>query len=237
MRNRVYALLFVAIVSSIVTSAAQFPNVPKPTPQFNPNWPCPPQGNGGDPQLSKLKNRIDDGDFQAVEFDLIKSLPFPIAVAKKQRSTWTASQKKALGKFEGTPISIEGFLAIVNNSLPNQPPKLQGGREEGKEACNCGFPDSTFHDFHVWILAVPDTSRKDAIVVEITPPVRSKHPNWNLNKLTQIANAKQKVRISGWLVLDQEHPEQIGKTRASLWEIHPIIKIEVESNGAFTTLN
>jgi hypothetical protein len=30
------------------------------------------------------------------------------------------------------------------------------------------------------------------------------------------------VRIRGWLMLDQEHPEQIGKTRGTLWEIHPI---------------
>ena len=40
------------------------------------------------------------------------------------------------------------------------------------------------------------------------------------------------VRISGWLMLDQEHPEQIGKTRGTLWEIHPITRIEVkDANG------
>jgi hypothetical protein len=26
---------------------------------------------------------------------------------------------------------------------------------------------------------------------------------------------------------DFEHPEQLGKTRATLWEIHPILKTEV----------
>jgi hypothetical protein len=40
------------------------------------------------------------------------------------------------------------------------------------------------------------------------------------------------VRIGGWLVLAQEHPEQVGKTRGSLWEIHPITRIEVkDANG------
>jgi hypothetical protein len=28
-------------------------------------------------------------------------------------------------------------------------------------------------------------------------------------------------------MLDQEHPDQLGKTRGTLWEIHPIMRIEV----------
>jgi hypothetical protein len=28
-------------------------------------------------------------------------------------------------------------------------------------------------------------------------------------------------------MLDGQHPERIGKTRASLWEIHPIMKVDL----------
>jgi hypothetical protein len=52
-----------------------------------------------------------------------------------------------------------------------------------------------------------------------------------------MAKQNQRVRISGWLLFDQEHPEQLGKTRATLWEIHPIIKIETQQNGNWTTIN
>ncbi len=40
---------------------------------------------------------------------------------------------------------------------------------------------------------------------------------------------KARIRVTGWQMFDQEHPEQIGKTRVSRWEIHPITKIEVWS--------
>jgi hypothetical protein len=39
------------------------------------------------------------------------------------------------------------------------------------------------------------------------------------------------VRISGWILLDPEHPDQVGKTRATIWEIHPVMKIEVSTGG------
>ena len=38
-------------------------------------------------------------------------------------------------------------------------------------------------------------------------------------------------------MMDPEHPDQIGKTRGTIWEIHPITKIEVEQNGGWVTLD
>jgi hypothetical protein len=37
-------------------------------------------------------------------------------------------------------------------------------------------------------------------------------------------------------MLDPEHPEQLGKTRGTLWEIHPIMKMEVERGGRWVDL-
>jgi hypothetical protein len=51
------------------------------------------------------------------------------------------------------------------------------------------------------------------------------------------------VRISGWLMYDGQHPEQLPPgtpsqppTRATLWEIHPIMKVEFKQNGVWKTL-
>lgn len=54
---------------------------------------------------------------------------------------------------------------------------------------------------------------------------------WTDAKLKDLVTQKCHVRISGWLMWDQEHPEQIGNHRATLWEIHPIHLIEFEQNG------
>ena len=35
------------------------------------------------------------------------------------------------------------------------------------------------------------------------------------------------VRISGWLLFDPQHTNHLKKYRSTLWEIHPITKIEV----------
>ena len=55
--------------------------------------------------------------------------------------------------------------------------------------------------------------------------------------LGQIVKKDQRVRISGWLMLDPEHPDQVGKTRGTIWEIHPIMQIEVNQNGQWTPLD
>jgi hypothetical protein len=45
------------------------------------------------------------------------------------------------------------------------------------------------------------------------------------------------VRISGWLMFDPEHAAAFGKYRGTLWEIHPITKIEVLRNNNWVDLD
>jgi hypothetical protein len=47
---------------------------------------------------------------------------------------------------------------------------------------------------------------------------------------------RSRLRISGWLMLDTEHPDQLGKTRVTLWGIHPVTKIEVWSDQEWREL-
>jgi hypothetical protein len=71
-----------------------------------------------------------------------------------------------------------------------------------------------------------------ALVIETTPRVRANHPGWTVNKLTPWLDSTDQVRISGWLVLDPQHADQVRQFRSSIWRILPITNIEVWQNGS-----
>ncbi|MCP6769113.1 hypothetical protein NL529_30130, partial [Klebsiella pneumoniae] len=71
----------------------------------------------------------------------------------------------------------------------------------------------------------------DAIVIEWTPRFLKDHPNWTKAKLTPFID--KPVRISGFLMVDPDHYGHLGKFRNTIWEIHPISKIEVTTAGNF----
>jgi hypothetical protein len=74
------------------------------------------------------------------------------------------------------------------------------------------------------------------VVVEITPRWLAANDGWRLQTFKRLAEQRAKVRITGWLMFDPQHPDQIGKTRGGLWEVHPITKIEVFSDGRWIEL-
>ncbi|MGE5222279.1 MAG: hypothetical protein ACM3PY_07570 [Omnitrophica WOR_2 bacterium] len=195
----------------------------KPQPQEIDFQGCPPQGDGGDPKLNRLKNRVDQGDYVPVSFDAVMGLTWPKATERSEMSSWSSADAAAIGRNEGIPISVEGYLAMA--------------RESGPESCNCHGADPAFHDWHIWLTKEPGDARAAAIIVETTPRVRPDHPGWTLTALDKIVKNQEKVRISGWLFFDPEHPDQLGKTRGTLWEIHPVMKIEIVSpDGQITEL-
>ncbi len=56
------------------------------------------------------------------------------------------------------------------------------------------------------------------------------HPQWDRLLLqNEIGKKGLRVRISGWLFFDQYHQGDVTSgARGTLWEIHPIMKIEVQ---------
>jgi hypothetical protein len=205
------------------TTAGVLESAAKPQPVNAPFKGCPPEGDGGDPVLNRLKNRIDEGSYIPVSFDTIVQLQWPEAIERRNRKNWTASDAAEVARFEGAPVVFEGFLA--------------GSRQEGPESPNCHGADAEFRDFHIWVTKMAGEDRTRSIVVEVTPPLRARHPNWRTDLLGQIARKDQRVRISGWLLLDPEHPDQIGKTRATIWEVHPVTKIEVSDGNSWTNMD
>ena len=195
------------------------------------NWPapqdqtfqgCPPQGDGGDGQLNIRKNRTDTGNWQTETVANIVSLPYPSGVAKQPRASWSSADAAAVAQSEGRPLQVEGYLLLV--------------RHEGPESPNCHDPNQ--RDFHMWLSGSPGTSRDRAtsLIVEVAPRARALNSGWAPDSRL-LGLTGRHVRISGWLMLDQEHPEQVGKTRGTLWEVHPVMKIEVEQGSQWVNLN
>ncbi len=185
---------------------------------------CPPEGdNQRQAELNRAKNRVDEGEYVPVQFAAITGLAWPQGVERQKRGNWAASDVAVVERYQGIPVAIEGYLA--------------GTKQEGTESPNCHGDDAKYRDFHIWLVPNPNDDRSQAIVVEVTPRVRANHPNWRTDVLGQITRKDQRVRVSGWLLLDPEHPDQIGKTRATIWEIHPIMLIEVQQQGQWVSLD
>lgn len=220
-----FALLIMLTAAVACNSETQpaFPQVPKPEPVEITFKGCSPDGDGGDRQLNQLKNRVDEGTYNPVALSSLLHLPWPKGTERRSRTQWSKRDTGRVGRYEGTPVVAEGYLT--------------GARLEGPEASNCHGADAPLRDFHVWLTEGPGEDRSRAVVVEVTPRVRAKHPGWRVETLNGLAREQDKVRISGWLMLDQEHPDQVGKTRGTLWEIHPILQIEAKKDEQWVALD
>jgi hypothetical protein len=193
-----------------------------PTPVDHTFHGCPPTGDGGDTQLNVRKNRVDDGEngsYHDVAMATILALTWPKDIERTNRANWSASDAAAVAQDEGIAVRVTGYIA--------------GVKHEGTESTNCHDVDN--RDFHVWLVAQAGDDRSKSVVVEVTPRVNALRAGWTSSALSGMVG--KQVRISGWLMMDQEHPEQIGQTRATLWEVHPILHIEENSNGSWTSID
>jgi hypothetical protein len=89
---------------------------------------------------------------------------------------------------------------------------------------------------HVALVEQPGDGEKESVVVEPTPRFYVQHPKWIWSQLNDLDDSADPVRISGWTLLDPVHKAHLGVYRSTLWEIHPITKIEVFKNGQWTIL-
>lgn len=193
----------------------------KPQPQEITYQGCPAQGDGGDPQLNMRKNRVDVGQWYPVSINSILGLQWPKSIERQTRANWSAADAAQVAKYEGIPVQVEGWLA--------------GAKSQGPESCNCHSPDDV--DNHLWIVDSPSKDRTQSVVIEVTPRVRAQHPGWAFERIRPLVDGQTKVRISGWLLMDQEHPDQVGKTRGTIWEIHPIIAFDIQRGNSWVELD
>jgi hypothetical protein len=203
--------------------APGFPsNAVQPQPVTKDFQGCPPDGDGGDRTLNQLKNRVDDGNngqYYDVDLGTLISLPYPQDVGRVARDNWSASDVSAIDQYEGVPVRAIGYMLNI--------------KHEGTESTNCHSTD--FRDYHTWVAPDPSDDRSASIVAEVTPRMQAIRSGWDSDSLAGLVG--KQVRISGWLLMDQEHPEQIGQTRATLWEIHPITHIEVNNGVGWESID
>ncbi|MFI5228910.1 MAG: hypothetical protein ACHQWU_07560 [Gemmatimonadales bacterium] len=181
-----------------------------------------------DTATNLLKNRVDDGSYQLTTVATVLKLPWHnVSDAStdmpRSRLNWTPADFTRTTKYERRPVAVDAYVIAVGL--------------EGAESTNCERPDSSWHDYHMWIVATEQEAhardKSRAVVAEITPRVRHLHAGeLDRKQIMQWAHDGTKVRVSGWLMLDPEHPSDARPdaaghqaSRGTIWEIHPVMKI------------
>jgi len=152
----------------------------------------------------------------------IISLPHDLltAAGAEDRDKWTPATASQSQMSEGKAVRITGYFVSA--------------RKEGPEACNGN--DSNYNDFHLWIADSAGKGKQESLIAEATPYWEEQYPKWLFSTFTTLSNQHVQVRISGWIMWDEDHLSDVGSSRASLWEIHPMTKFEYFSNGVWQTL-
>lgn len=218
-------------------------------------WSCVnrPQGSGKSPdtaERNRLKNRFaaDLSKLAVTPFDtnsLLKHVAdFDTETKSKRRKDLSADQRRRLEILEAPLVSLTGYLVLA---YPGP-----------GESTNCGSVD--FHDWHLEMFDKPSDHPPQPgdptpIIAEITPRTQNAIYKDGIRvqelaaffRRTDITyestgHPAQKVRVTGYLLWDDEHNDNtkdVGATirsigrnlyhnpwRATAWEIHPVIKIE-----------
>ena len=218
------AVLWLLVVSSL--SAAGERNTYDPLKYSTGRFEgCSPTGEGGDSYLNSLKNR-DKPPFTTTKYTSVAKLEaaLPKLPDKKvHRDKWSPPAQDLAAIWERRAVTVEGYLVY------------QAVRQ-GTEACNC--KSETNKDYHLWFADAPSLNKKSrakAMVVEISPRMLPKHPNWP-TVLRALIKSKTKVRITGWPMWDQEHKSFLGNTRGTLWELHPIHRVQKKQGTSWVYL-
>jgi len=170
---------------------------------------CAAAGNSSDPKIIKLdsqKNRTDIPSATAyipVDWNVLKGLP-----------------SNSPDDLQGAPVMVIGYLSHRINVEDKAP----------GESTNCNLLSDDEVDWHIYLTSAPNQAISQAIIVETTPRTRPLH-TWDKSVLDALVNANKQVRISGWLMYDFQHVPDIGTQRATVWEVHPITRIEVAGDG------
>ncbi len=160
--------------------------------------------------LNNNKNRTDipgDADYVEVGWDDLANLP-----------------SDRVSDFVGAPVAVVGFLSHRVKV------------ENGGESTNCHLHADPEVDWHIYLTKSPAQGIADAVIVETTPRTRPSH-RWTTDLLAPFVDSQTQVRISGWLMYDSEHVGVIGTQRATVWEVHPITRIQVQQNGQWVDLD
>jgi hypothetical protein len=197
-----------------------------PLPALSVTATCPPEGDGGDSMLNRLKNRSQPPESyreMTAEQFLTEFTSWMYTPRQRERFSWT--QKRYIAPRESTGVMLVGYLL--------------GARQEAPEASHCHDPLQ--RNVRLWLGSRRAASparrmRVRAVILEVTPSGQRMHPSWRLRMLQRLARRRALVRISGWPLYNSENPQELGRSRGTLWEVHPVTMIEVWSRGQWYAL-
>jgi hypothetical protein len=184
---------------------------------------CPAHGSGGDPQVNRLKNRSTaPASTNPITVAGMKQLPMPPAGTPAMRADWPASTRALIAPHEGQGVVFTGYI-------------LQVARETG-EPSNCGSTNPRDEDVELFLAQRPGvTDGQQIILGEITPRWRAAYTSWRPVNLRGVTGGRR-IRITGWLLYDQESFGETHGGTATPWEIEPITNVEVLRNGTWVNL-
>ena len=128
--------------------------------------------------------------------------------------------------YEGVAVRVMGHLVAIK-------PQNHGSGE----STNCYWTTAAETDWHIALVKKEGQGEEKAIVVETTPRIRRTHSKWTKGRLDPWVDSDAPVQISGWLMYDPQHKNHLGRYRMTLWEIHPITKIEVFKDATWRDLD
>jgi hypothetical protein len=213
--------LSAVIAAPPVGDLPMMPDKPPASPEgFNG---CPAMGEGGDADLNLLKNRVDKGAYVPVSLDSILALTWPKSAEQSLMSEWTPSGRAFISQYLGMPVVVEGYIDAL--------------REGVADPANCNRADEQNQLWRLSIIQEPKQRRSQAVIALSTPQTRLGH-TWSADFIRDfLIEGRVPVRVSGWLYFNPESAQEIGRTRATLWEITPLMQIEVFQDGRWNPLD
>lgn len=184
---------------------------------------CPAHGSGGDPQVNTLKNRSTaPASTNPITVAGMKALPGLPDGTPAMRANWPASTRAIIDPHEGQGVVFTGYI-------------LQVARETA-EPSNCGSTNPRDEDVELFLAQRPGVTDGHQIILgEITPRWRAAYASWRPVNLRAVAGGNR-IRITGWLLYDQESFGETHGGTATPWEIEPITNVEVLRNGNWVNL-
>ena len=111
-------------------------------------------------------------------------------------------------------------------------------KQGSKESCNCHAKDEMHKDTHIVVGKGPGQPPNRGVVVEVTPAMKSLHPDWTTKLLKKRLLGKL-ATFTGPLLYDLEHLDKAFTTnsngkknwRWTCWELHPVTDIQLASTA------